>query len=275
MSHHIKIGVFVPCGAQLLDLACVDVLGVMSKEYFSALRRAVPLLPAHVVDLAPDVSLYYISSPEQGSDIPLTSGATLKATHLYTDEEVSPGKLDIVMVPGPDPAIDFSDGSLQWLREQAGTSGVDILCVCTGIFLCASAGIVDGKRASGPRGLQALLKDKFPKVKLVGDNYRWVQDGNFWSSGGITNGNELAAAYARATQRWQQPVVELGLMLSEVGDRGQFYTEGNARFTLKFAWQLLKGWVLSWTTGQRKEGGTGKDAGNANKLDSASSSLDK
>lgn len=202
MSSHIKIGVFIPNGAQFLDVACVDSFGVMSKAYLGA----IPFLPAHVTSLAPDVAIYYISTPEQGSEIPLTSGATIKATHLYTDDEVAPGQLDIVVVPGPDPGLEFAEGGLKWLREQSEAKGVDVLSICTGLFICASAGIADGKRASGPRGLQSMLKDKFPRVNLVGDKYRWVQDGNFWSSGmfaisivvwcvnatGIRNANLLA-----------------------------------------------------------------------------------
>lgn len=182
MSQHIRIGVFIPCDAQFLDVACIDSLGVMSKEYFGSIQ-AVAGLPAHVVDLAPKVSIYYITSPENNGNIPLTSGATLRATHSYTDADVAPGKLDIVAVPGPDPSSDFAEPALKWLKQQSETPGVDILCICTGLFICASAGIVDGKKASGPRGLQNILAKKFPKVKLVGDNYRWVQDGNFWSSG--------------------------------------------------------------------------------------------
>lgn len=67
------------------------------------------------------------------------------------------------------------------------------------------------------------------------------------NAGGITNGNDLVAAYARASQRWPQPVVELGLMLTEVGDRGQFYEQSNVRFTMGFAWQLLRAWFVSVT----------------------------
>lgn len=48
-------------------------------------------------------------------------------------------------------------------------------------------------------------------MQLVGDRYRWVQDGNFWSSGGVTNGNDLMAAYARANKHWPPVIVELGL----------------------------------------------------------------
>ncbi|UNI21028.1 hypothetical protein JDV02_007059 [Purpureocillium takamizusanense] len=220
----IRIGVFIPYGAQTLDTACVDVLGVMSREYLSA----IPQLPAHVSALAPHVSVSYITTPTQGVDIPLTSGMTIRATHSYGDAAVAPGELDVVLVPGPDPSLPLDDdeGALAWLRGQAGAEGVDVLSVCTGLFLCGAAGIADGRRASGPRGLQWMLKERFPGVELVGDEYRWVRDGNFWSSGGVTNGNDLMAAYARASQRWPQPVVEIGLQLTEVEDRGQFYGKG-------------------------------------------------
>lgn len=180
MSRHIRIGVFIPNNAQMLDVATVDVLGVMSKEYFSELAE---VMPAHVATIAPAVSIYYITVPSQGGEIPLTSNGILKATHSYTDDEVAPGNLDIVVVPGPDPTAEFEKGSLGWLRRQSETEGVDVLSICTGLYVCASAGIADGRLASGPRGAQGVLEKKFPKVKLVGDNQRWVRDGNFWSSG--------------------------------------------------------------------------------------------
>ena len=179
MSDPIRIGVFIPNGAQVLDLACVDVLGCMSHEYLSVMEG----LPEHLKALAPQVHIFYITAPPLSTGVPLTSGLTVKPTHMYTDGEVAPGKLDIILVPGPDPTSEYEQGALKWLAKQAATEGVDVLSVCTGLYLCASAGIVDGKAASGPRGLQADLKKKFPKVKLVGDNQRWVQDGNIWSSG--------------------------------------------------------------------------------------------
>ncbi|KYK55563.1 ThiJ/PfpI family protein [Drechmeria coniospora] len=251
MSQHIRIGVFIPSGAQTLDTACVDVLGVMSKEYLSA----IPMLPSHVSDIAPRVTISYITTPTQGTLIPLTSGMTIKATHDYTDAEVAPGKLDLVVVPGPDPAAEFDQAALDWLARQARTVGVDVLSICTGIFVCGAAGIVDGKRASGPRGLQDMLKSRFPLIRLVGNEYRWVQDGNFWSSGGVTNGNDLMAAYARASgKHWPASVAEIGIQLTEVGDRGQFYGEGRSLFMAGFAWQLLKAWFAYFRAPAKGEG---------------------
>ena len=175
----VHIAVFLPNGAQLLDTATVDVLGVMSQEYLGEMD----FFPAHLRNLAPSVKISYVSTPEQGVDILLTSNMTIKATHMYTDPEVAPGKVDIVIVPGPDPRSTYEQGGLKWLKAQFDTEGVDVLSVCTGIFICAEAGILEGRKASGPRGLQDQLVKKYPNVKLVGHEYRWVQDGNLWSSG--------------------------------------------------------------------------------------------
>lgn len=181
-AKQVRIGVFIPSGAQALDVATVDVLAVMSKEYLGIL----PMLPAHMAELAPSVTISYITTPEQGPEIPLTAHMTIKATHSYEEPEVAPGQLDIVIIPGPDPFDPLEEGGLKWLRAQFETPGVDILSVCTGLYICGAAGILKGKTASGPRGLQDDLIKKFPGVKLVGEKYRWVQDGNLWSSGELS-----------------------------------------------------------------------------------------
>lgn len=259
MTGLIKIGIFIPNDAQTLDVATVDVLGVMSKEYLGVMD----FLPSHVAGIAPSIQVYYITTPANGAEVKLTSGMVIKSTHLYTDEAVAPGTLDIVIVPGPDPKSEFEEGGLKWLARHAATEGVDILSVCTGAFICAAAGIADGKLFSGPRGLQADLKKNHPAIKLVGDDHRWVRDGNLWSSGeydcvylhsgslanrasgGITNGNDLMAAYAKRSKRWPQPVVEIGLMLTDVEDRGQFYKNGTSAFMLGGAWSIVKAWFVS------------------------------
>lgn len=64
-------------------------------------------------------------------------------------------------------------------------------------------------------------------------------------SGGVTNGNDLMAAYARSGKHWAKPLAETGLMLTDVGDREQFYREGPTMFILGVAWQMVKGWFVT------------------------------
>lgn len=75
--------------------------------------------------------------------------------------------------------------ALAWLKAQADNPGTDIISICTGIFICGEAGVLEGKTACGPREAQELLAKQFEtqRVKWVGEEWRWAHDGNFWSSG--------------------------------------------------------------------------------------------
>ncbi|ROW18162.1 hypothetical protein VPNG_00079 [Cytospora leucostoma] len=285
---HLHIGVYIPSpsGAQLLDTACVDILAMMSHQYLSDLAG----LPERLTSLAPDVTISYIgaggttttarddkqeedpaaapaadtkstNTPESNTDLDpvhLTAGMRVQLTHHTSSPAVAPGKLDAVLVPGPDPRDAWTEDSLSWLRAQAAAGGTHILSVCTGIFICGAAGLlgggeeeeeennnnnnnnsnsndndggngdgngVDGERktkrkrkvACGPRGSQPELRRLYPGCDFVGDQVRWVRDGNLWSSGGVTNGNDMVAAYCRAESgRFPGPVVEVVLGMADV-----------------------------------------------------------
>jgi len=122
-----------------------------------------------------------IGAVQPGEQIELTASMKIQCTHHYSDLEVQPGKLDIVVVPGPDPSSKYEKSTLDWLAAHAARKETDILSVCTGIFICGEAGLLKGKKACGPRGMQAQLRAKFGGVTWLGEDLRWIQDGNFWS----------------------------------------------------------------------------------------------
>ena len=71
--------------------------------------------------------------------------------------------------------------------------GVRVASVCSGAYLLAEAGLLDGRRATThwQRTRQFLLR--FPQVKWEPDRI-FVRDGDIWSSAGITAGIDLALA---------------------------------------------------------------------------------
>lgn len=179
----VRIGVFLPSGAQLLDTACVDLFDMMSHEYLSALS-ALEKLPQAVSDIAPHVWIAYVGTVAAGGPIQLTGGMSITCTHHLSDPEVGAGRLDVVLVPGTDPRLRWDDEVLGWLRGHADrVRDTDVLSVCTGIYICGEAGLLRGRRACGPRGLQKDIGERFEGVTLLGDELRWVGDGNLWSSG--------------------------------------------------------------------------------------------
>ena len=107
----------------------------------------------------------------------------IMCTHNFSDPETQPGKLDIVLVPGPDPSLSYDKPVTDWLAAHAAREETDILSVCTGIYLCGAAGLLRGRKVCGPRMLQSQLATKFEGADWVGADVRWTQDGNFWSCG--------------------------------------------------------------------------------------------
>lgn len=74
----------------------------------------------------------------------------------------------------PDEAV------LEFVRKHV-ESGVDLLTICSGVFVAGFAGVLDGKVATGTRGVQDMLEKNFPKVKW--EDKRYVNDGRIWTSG--------------------------------------------------------------------------------------------
>lgn len=68
-----------------------------------------------------------------------------------------------------------------------------IASVCSGTFVLAAAGLLDGRRATTHWSVTAEFSRRFPQVRLDPDRI-YIRDGRIWSSAGITAGIDLALA---------------------------------------------------------------------------------
>lgn len=84
------------------------------------------------------------------------------------------------MIPGPPPGLKPPEEVGAFIRGHV-EKGVDLLTICSGAFVAGYAGVLDGKRATGTRGVQDLLEKSFAKVKW--EDKRYIQDGKVWTSG--------------------------------------------------------------------------------------------
>src|SRR5260370_6286467 len=71
--------------------------------------------------------------------------------------------------------------------------GARVASVCSGAYVLAEAGLLDGRRATTHWGRTPHFLRAYPKIKLEPDQI-FVRDGNIWSSAGITAGIDLALA---------------------------------------------------------------------------------
>jgi transcriptional regulator GlxA family with amidase domain len=79
-----------------------------------------------------------------------------------------------------------------WVRLRANDAR-RVASVCTGAFLLAASGMLDGKRAATHWSVYAEFAKRFPAVRVEPDPI-FVRDGSVWTSAGVTSGIDLALA---------------------------------------------------------------------------------
>lgn len=113
------------------------------------------------------------------------STAPLPLTNAAVDTLIVAGGQG-VDAAAADPAI------IDWVTARAKRAR-RIASVCTGAFLLAESGLLDGRRAATHWSYCAELARRFPNVRVESDPI-FVRDGPVWSSAGVTAGIDLALA---------------------------------------------------------------------------------
>lgn len=155
--------------------------------------------PAHVFyeagQYGASVSLHYIGISARTEES--TSSAGLTFSQIENFEVFELGEKDIVFVPGLEP-FQWKDETFgqacqpfyAWLRQQQ-ARGAKICSVCTGAYLLASAGMLDGKECTTHWKYISDFGKRFPKAILHKDRL-FVKDGNTYSSAGVASGIDLS-----------------------------------------------------------------------------------
>jgi transcriptional regulator GlxA family with amidase domain len=120
---------------------------------------------------------------------------------------------------------------------------IRIASVCSGTFILAEAGLLDGRRATTHWQRTRQIVAAYPKVKLEADRI-YTRDGNIWTSAGITAGIDLALAMVAedyGDEIAQQTAKQLVLYHRRSGGQSQFSSllelkTPNGRFGPLLAW---------------------------------------
>src|SRR5437762_5914115 len=79
---------------------------------------------------------------------------------------------------------------LEWLRKSSKTTDVT-MSVCTGAFVLAKTGLLNGKSATTYHGAFGSFTMQFPDIQLK-RGARFVENGNLATAGGLSSGIDLA-----------------------------------------------------------------------------------
>lgn len=79
------------------------------------------------------------------------------------------------------------------IAKQLASKASRVASVCTGAFLLAETGLLNGLRATTHWSYTAQLQLRFPNIRVEGDSI-YIADGRIWTSAGIASGIDLALA---------------------------------------------------------------------------------
>jgi transcriptional regulator GlxA family with amidase domain len=169
------VGIFVFDGVELLDLAG-------PYEAFTAAAR--------------------LHGREEPSAPPLfrvfTVGRTGRPVRAHAGLKITPDNsigdhpdIDVLVVPGGVVTGELAEPEVAgWVAAVAGGSRITA-SVCTGAFLLAAAGLLEGRRATTHREDVAELGAQWPSISVV-DGVRWVDEGAVVTAVGISAGIDMS-----------------------------------------------------------------------------------
>jgi transcriptional regulator GlxA family with amidase domain len=100
---------------------------------------------------------------------------------------------DIIIIPGqilsenPYKNGSGSDALIAWLKKMSHKPGITVMSVCVGAYILARTGLLAGKKATTHYAAIADLQKLHPDIRFI-KNVRYVHDGNYITTGGITSG---------------------------------------------------------------------------------------
>lgn len=101
---------------------------------------------------------------------------------------------DLLFVPGGDSALDLvkDEETMQWIRDVSARAE-RVMAVCTGTVLLGISGVLDGRRATTNKLDFKATVPMAPNVDWQ-PRARWVEDGKFSTSSGVSAGMDMALA---------------------------------------------------------------------------------
>ncbi|WP_041962945.1 DJ-1/PfpI family protein [Sulfurospirillum cavolei] len=105
-------------------------------------------------------------------------------------------KLDALLIPGGVVDEELKSQALcEWIQTVVPTTKLSA-SICTGAFLLARAGLLEGKKATTHWEDIDDLKAMFPNTNVV-ENVRWVDEGHIVTSAGISAGIDMSLHLVR------------------------------------------------------------------------------
>jgi transcriptional regulator GlxA family with amidase domain len=157
---------------------------------------------------------------------------------------------DLLIVPGGGGARRRDPDLVAWIRAHA-PRAKRVASVCTGAFLLAEAGLLDGRRATTHWSHCAALRDQYPAVEVDPDPI-YVKDGTVTTSAGVTAGIDLALALVEDDLGRDMALDiarHLVVFLRRPGNQAQFSAQLSVQVAKRAPLRDLQQWIAEHPAG--------------------------
>lgn len=180
----------------------------------------------------------------EAGPLPTSAGVALLAGRALRDVR---GPIDTLLVAGGQGTREaLSDARILRFLGRVAPRARRIASVCTGAFLLAEAGLLDGRRATTHWISADRFATRYPGVHLDPDPI-YVRDGDVWTSAGVTAGMDLALALVEEDLGREvalQAARELVLFLRRPGGQSQFSAQLAAQISEREALRELQAQII-------------------------------
>ena len=167
-----NVGIYIYDDAEVLDFAGpYEVFAVASRLCAEGEKISVSLIGA------------------TGQTVRAGNGFQVVPEHCIDDHP----RLDVLIVPGGIHLAEMEKpGVIDWIRSVSADAKI-VASVCTGAFLLAEAGLLDGLSVTTHLEDIADLRASYPALE-VRENVRWLRSGRVATSAGISAGIDMSLA---------------------------------------------------------------------------------
>lgn len=170
-----SVGIFVFDQVEVLDFAGPFEVFTTATRLHARLNAAAP----------PLFDVFTIA--RMSSVVQARAGLSVLPNHTFTSHPA----VDVLMVPGGVVTAELARPEvIRWIADVSAQSKLTA-SVCTGAFLLAKAGVLNGKSATTHWEDADDLKSMFPAI-AVQIGQRWVDEGRVITSGGISAGIDMS-----------------------------------------------------------------------------------
>jgi transcriptional regulator GlxA family with amidase domain len=161
-------------------LAALVFPGFQTLDYFGPIEM--------LGDVGEDIEI--ITVAKTSDPVPSYHGQKICVDRVLSEKN----DYDLLFIPGGDTALIESEDQelMQWIKE-ASANAERVMAVCTGTVLLGMTGVLDGRKATTNKLDFTETVPLAPNVDWVKEA-RWVEDGKFFTSSGVSAGMDMALA---------------------------------------------------------------------------------